>query len=322
MMRTHDHEDHLKQKIVVVRGGALGDGVVSLPAIHSLTMPSTGSARVQLGVIGSPHLQHLATPEVFVDQGSASCSWLFSDAPEGGDSPHSKLLIRADLVLAYIPRGRESALSRNLESLCSGRLLRWDPHPAKKDAHIVDHLLEPLRRAGMMISTTIPSIHVSETERALGNTMLAGRQEGQPLVLLHPGSGGSRKRWPLNSYLALAEQLCADGFSCTIICGPLEIDAASQTRLTSKVPLIRQDSLSDLIALTACADLFVGNDSGPAHVAAAVGTPTIALFGPTNPAIWRPLAPHSQVVTAPGGRLENLEVANVRKIALSILSDQ
>ena len=141
-------------------------------------------------------------------------------------------------------------------------------------------------------------------------------------MLLHPGSGGTRKRWPLESYLTLAEQLCADGLSCTVICGPLEIEAASQTRSTSEVPLIRQDSLSDLIALTAGADLFVGNDSGPAHVAAAVGTPTIALFGPTNPAIWQPLAPHSQVVIAPDGRLENLEVAGVREMALSMLSQR
>ncbi len=313
------------QRIVVVRGGALGDGVVTLPAIHCLTMRSGGSAgsiQARLGIIGSPHLQRLAMPEVFIDQGSATCSWLFADAAEDGNSPPAKLLTGADLVLAYIPQARESALSHNLESLCSGTLLRWDPHPVNEDVHIVDHLLEPLRRSGMVMSTTIPSIHVSEAERALGRTMVAGRQEGQPLVLLHPGSGGTRKRWPLESYLTLAEQLCADGLSCTVICGPLEIEAASQTRSTSEVPLIRQDSLSDLIALTAGADLFVGNDSGPAHVAAAVGTPTIALFGPTNPAIWQPLAPHSQVVIAPDGRLENLEVAGVREMALSMLSQR
>ncbi len=107
-----------------------------------------------------------------------------------------------------------------------------------------------------------------------------------------------------------------------MICGPAEIDADSQINPTSEVPLILQDNLSDLIGLTAAADLFVGNDSGPAHVAAAVGTPTLTLFGPTNPAIWRPLAPHSHVVRAPDGRMGILEIAAVRKAVLSMLSDR
>ncbi len=277
----------------------------------------------QLGVIGSPYLQRLAMPEVFVDQGSAACTWLFADDADADDrSPPGQLLTRADLVLAYTPQACDSALVRNLESLCSGDLLRWDPRPANENRHIVEHLLEPLRQAGLAVSTKIPSIQLSESERARGQTMFSERSNGQPVVLLHPGSGGADKRWPLQSYQALAKQLTADGLSCTMICGPAEIDAGSQINPTSEVPLILQDSLSDLIGLTAAADLFVGNDSGPAHVAAAVGTPTVTLFGPTIPAIWRPLAPHSHVVRAPDGRMEILEIAAVRKAVLSMLSDR
>ncbi len=89
------------ERIVVVRGGALGDSVVTLPAIHSLI---GGSPQAQLGVIGSPHLQRLAMPEVFVDQGSAACTWLFADGADvDDDSPPDQLLTRADLVLAYTP---------------------------------------------------------------------------------------------------------------------------------------------------------------------------------------------------------------------------
>ena len=305
-------------RIVVVRGGALGDGVVTLPAIHSLT---AGSPQAQLGIIGSPHLQRLAMPEVFIDQGSTACTWLFADGTEvDDDSPTGQLLARADLVLAYTPHGCDSAFSRNLQAVCSGDLLHWDPRPKKKDCHIVDHLLAPLQQAGMTTSTRIPSIQLTESDRTRGETIMAERREEQPLVLLHPGSGGADKRWPLQSFQVLAEQLTGDGLSCAMICGPAE-DTDSQIKPTSEVALIRQDCLSDLIALSAAADLFVGNDSGPGHVAAAVGTPTITLFGPTNPAIWRPLAPYSHVVNAPDGALELLEVADVRRAALSMLSD-
>jgi heptosyltransferase-3 len=304
------------ERIVVIRGGALGDGVVTLPAIHSLT---GGSPQAQLGVIGSPYLQRLAMPAVFIDQGSAACTWLFADGTEvDDDSPPGQLLARADLVLAYTPYGCDSALSRNLQAVCSGDLLHWDPRPSKKDCHIVDHLLGPLQQAGMATSTRIPSIQMTESERTRGETMMAERR-GKPMVLLHPGSGGADKRWPLQSFQVLAEQLTGDGVSCAMICGPAE-DTDSQIKPTSEVALIRQDCLSDLIALSAAADLFVGNDSGPGHVAAAVGTPTITLFGPTNPAIWRPLATHSHVVNAPDGTLEFLEVADVRRAALSVLS--
>jgi len=78
--------------------------------------------------------------------------------------------------------------------------------------------------------------------------------------------------------------------------------------------------LPDLIGLTDAADLFIGNDSGPAHVCAAVGTPTLALFGPTNPVIWGPLGSHTKTLHAPGGILKDLGVDCVHSAALSMLS--
>jgi len=304
-------------RIVVVRGGALGDGVVTLPAIRNLTQGSTA----QLCVIGSPYLRRLALPDVFLDLGSAQNTWLFG---ENGNldptAPAGRLLATADLVLAYTPPESSSALSPNIQAICSGTLLTWNPQPTLEDRHIVDHLLEPLRRADIPTATRTPIINASEPERERIRAMLPQRRSGQPLVLLHPGSGGAHKRWPLESFHALAQELATDGLSCAMVCGPVELETICEAGQSTDVPLIRQSSLPDLIGLTDAADLFIGNDSGPAHVCAAVSTPTLALFGPTNPVIWGPLGSHTKTLHAPGGILKDLGVDCVHSAALSMLS--
>ena len=309
-----------KERIAVIRGGALGDGVVTLPAIHNLTM---GSDRAHLGVIGSPHLQRLASPDLFIDQTSSECTWLFDDTENVvTDSPSGQLLATANLILAYSTHGDDSTLVRKLETLCPGTVLPWDPRPVTEDCHIGDHLLKPLEQAKRPTPNWVPSIQETEAELARGHALLSTREDERLVVILHPGSGGSEKRWPLQSFHELAKRLTENGLRCAMVCGPVEIDSSPVMRSPPDVPLIRQECLSDLIGLTAAADLFIGNDSGPAHVAAAVGTPTVALFGPTNPLIWRPLAAPSQVVCAPDGKLDALEVVDVFVAVQSIMSER
>ena len=308
-----------KERIAVIRGGALGDGVVTLPAIHSLAM---GSDRAHLAVIGSPHLQRLASPDLFIDQTSSACTWLF-DGTENvvAGSPSGRLLATANLVLAYSTHGDDSALVRKLVCLCPGTVVLWDPRSVTEDCHIVDHLLKPLERANLPTPNRVPCIQATKTELARGRAMLSTRED-ERLILLHPGSGGSEKRWPLHSFYELARQLTGIGVRCAFVCGPVEFDSSPAMLSPPDVPLVRQERLSELIGLTAAADLFVGNDSGPAHVAAAVGTPTIALFGPTNPVVWRPRAAHCQIISAPDGKLDALEVTDVFLAVKSIMSER
>lgn len=105
---------------------------------------------------------------------------------------------------------------------------------------------------------------------------IAGPAHGA--IVLHPFSGSTRKNWPLENFRALAARL--DNVAWT--CGP-EDNLPGATRF---------DNLADLARWLAGARLFIGNDSGITHLAAAVGTPTLALFGPTDPAIWCPAGDH------------------------------
>jgi heptosyltransferase II len=128
-----------------------------------------------------------------------------------------------------------------------------------------------------------------------------------PLVMLHPGGGNNPFRvdelrlWPSERYVRLANHLARGHHALVLIVG----DAADRTRaeaiagMTSAkaINLTGRITLDELGALAEMADLYVGNDTGPTHVAAAVGCPTLAIYGPTNPAISGPYATKGRVVT-------------------------
>ncbi len=109
-------------------------------------------------------------------------------------------------------------------------------------------------------------------------------------IVLHPGSGSLGKNWPLENYLALASKLESFGREIAWCVGPVELERGSSefSRIPRNARRIDIESLVDLAALLAAARQYIGNDSGVTHLAAAVGCPTIALFGPTEPAVWAP----------------------------------
>ncbi len=118
------------------------------------------------------------------------------------------------------------------------------------------------------------------------------RQQGvQKFAILNPGAGWGAKRWPEQRYGASHSELAKDGVSVLINCGPGEEDLARAVEEasagTAKGTPVRS---SQLIALTRRAPLFIGGDTGPMHLAAALGVPVVAIFGPTNPARNGPFA--------------------------------
>ena len=109
-------------------------------------------------------------------------------------------------------------------------------------------------------------------------------------VIIHPGSGSGAKNWPLEKYTALAQDLEASGRKVTWCLGPAELERepGAFSRIRHSARRIVTDSLVDLAGHLAAARSYIGNDSGIVHLAAAVGCPTLALFGPTNPTVWAP----------------------------------
>lgn len=121
------------------------------------------------------------------------------------------------------------------------------------------------------------------------------------LILFHSGAGGSAKRWPAERFGALIGLLRGAGLSPVVVAGPADGEAvgALHAAVAGERLVVAPDlALCPLAALSAIARGFVGNDSGLTHLAAVVGTPTLALFGPTDPVVWAPLGPASRVLAA------------------------
>lgn len=143
----------------------------------------------------------------------------------------------------------------------------------------------------------LPELKVPPAEVAGWRERL-GLTGTRPTVAFAPGAVGPSKRWPAFAYAEAARRLTAQGIAVWVLGGPDEKPLATQI-IADAGPLARDLTGSDLrsaILALAAADVAVSNDSGLLHVAAAIGTPTIGIFGPTSPWHWAPLNPIAAAV--------------------------
>lgn len=125
-------------------------------------------------------------------------------------------------------------------------------------------------------------------------------------VIIHPGSGGKRKNWPMDCFEAVAQALEAGGCSVSWCVGPAEEGLAYPPGINA----VRCSALTELAATLAGCACYLGNDSGVTHLAAAAGCAVVAVFGPTDPSVWAPQGENVRVVQdAPWPRVEDVAEA-------------
>jgi hypothetical protein len=112
-------------------------------------------------------------------------------------------------------------------------------------------------------------------------------------IIIHAGSGSLKKNWPLEYFLELADNSRSRGMRIGWTAGPAELEHELPLPAAERLP---EMPLVELGHVLAGARLYVGNDSGITHLAAAVGCPTVAIFGPTNPTVWAPRGTRVKVV--------------------------
>ncbi|MFH1569004.1 MAG: glycosyltransferase family 9 protein [Gemmatimonadota bacterium] len=304
--------------LAVLRGGAVGDFILTLPAIEALRRHQPARP---LWLVARPSLAILARPDRVIDLDGPALLPLFAPhPPEPGHAP--SLLSGARLTLAYLA-GADDSLRRRLEALTGGEAWLADPRPRTSDrSHIIDHLLAPLTERGIAVEDRVPHLVPAADAVAWAEGQPAVGGGPGPLVCLHPGSGGTHKCWPLPCFAELAADLTRAGCRPVVLFGPAEEERWGDRALAlpTGVPRMSPPGLPEVAAVLARAALHVGNDSGPGHVAAAVGTPVLSLFGPTDPAIWAPRGPGCRVLVAPGGDLPSLGLDCVRQAALEMLA--
>ncbi len=163
--------------------------------------------------------------------------------------------------------------------------------------HSAEQQLALLGFAGIPVEDRPPSrlpiatAAIESIERRLADSEF--RIPNSAFALLHPSTAFFTKQWPPENFAGLAEHLSEKGIAVVAVTSKNESDVLKDLIEAAAVPIVGLDDLSlpEIIALASRAKLFVGNDSGIAHIAAAVGTPTVVIFGSSNRDHWRPWGP-------------------------------
>jgi len=273
-------------RIAVLRPGALGDAVLTLPVLASLS--AAGAAVTVAG--------H-ALFALAVECGLAAARIAFDDArllglfAEGGSCG---LFTGFDLAIAY--GSADSSVAASLRRSGVRRVVQWPSHPPS-GTHVVAHLLGALEAAGLGTACRAPSLPPRPAWLDAARAWLGSQGLGGRFAAIHPGSGGRAKRWPVERFAALAQGLAVP---TVWLLGPAEEGDAEAHDVGRRLGVVAQGlPLATLAGLLASCSAYVGNDSGVTHLAAAVGAPTVALFGPTEPAVWAPLGAHVKALGGP-----------------------
>jgi heptosyltransferase-2 len=150
------------------------------------------------------------------------------------------------------------------------------------------------------------ALGISEARKAQAREFLSskGVRMNRPLVALCPGSTNSRaKRWPTERYATLADRFIIEADANVLLIGsPDEIDVSREVALRmhhQPIFLTGQTNLAQVVAILSLADVLITNDTGPAHIAAALNRPTLVIFGPTDPRTTRPFSPVAEIIRRP-----------------------
>lgn len=183
-------------------------------------------------------------------------------------------------------------LGFNRENRWRGKLYTHVLPSAYGSMHMVDYHAQALSALGISDPVGNPELYLRPDDHDQGDHLMASLQIGHaPLVLLHPLARYVNKAWPLERFAALADWLADQGAVVVLIGHQQEVLIGQQIiNLTRSMPrnVMGQTRLLQLAAVMKRSALFIGNDGGPMHMAAAVGCPVLGLFGPSDPHVWGP----------------------------------
>ncbi|MEK6603257.1 MAG: lipopolysaccharide heptosyltransferase II, partial [Nitrospirota bacterium] len=178
--------------------------------------------------------------------------------------------------------------------------------PKVRRKHQVEYYLELLRPLGIPVEPAAPTLRTTPGEDAAASELLQafGVKPDQVVIGLNPGSVyGSAKRWLPERFAQVADRLAAEHGACVLIFGGKgeeELGTAIAGMMTAPTIVYSgRTTVRQLMALIKRCRLFITNDTGPMHVAAAFGVPLVAIFGPTNPVTTSPYGPGHELVRHP-----------------------
>ena len=286
------------ETILVIRSGALGDVLLTVPLLQTLK-GSFPRARTTLWSRGDPgrFLKEAGVVDEFGDIESSQRTPLFqptsladtSQAFPGGE------VEKHDLIVCYMNAPR-SVFVENVRCLAEKEFIGWPAKPPEDfSGPAWEFFLSALAELDGIVRPAEFRLSVPDRFKQRARDLYSAEFGGSGIVI-HPGSGGEAKRWPLERFLQLGERLNALSSSPVLfIVGPDDLMVANE--ITSATT-IENPSLSHLAGILSCCRLFVGNDSGVSHLAGLLGVPSVVVFGPTDERVWRPCGPYVRTVSS------------------------
>ena len=286
------------KRVLIIRSGAIGDLILTLPVLSALKRRYDG---LSIDMMGDPGRLTLLKQCGYVDNvlpiDSRDLVPLFVRGATLSVSPTQRNLQSYDTIISYLPDA-DGVYTSNLRRISGGSVLTGQAYPvtdhpehtghADRRMHMTHVLMEAIAPLDVDPVAEVPTLQTpAYAAMKHGHSPVTDR----PLIAVHPGSGGPGKCWPAERFVALIEALAGSGYEPVVTFGPA--DDLVRNRIVPRIKshnvrIAENLSLVDLAVLLSRCQGMVGNDSGITHLAAATGTPVVALFGPTDPAVWGP----------------------------------
>jgi hypothetical protein len=303
----------------------LGDFIISLTAVDFVRRkygcePVTVVARGSLGELTVA----LGVAHRGIDLETAALHPLFTQGGHAALTADRRTWLGQFGLILHFFGPQQSVVTQSLAQACRVRVHGIDPTPPDDwTGHTSEfHIYQIEHRP--TDAQPPPNVELDQGLFERTRTTIGGKFE-RPLAVIHPGSGGLAKCWTMNKFMDLAARLSDDGMKSIFVLGPVERETWPADRvnvLSSKFRVAPELSLPELAAALCLANVFIGNDSGPAHLAALLGTPTVALFGPTSPALWRPLGKNVDVISPPNeSSIDDISVDRVAEAVRVAIAD-
>ncbi|MCX8090305.1 MAG: glycosyltransferase family 9 protein [Verrucomicrobiae bacterium] len=298
-------------RILVIRGGAIGDFVLTLPALAALRRHF---AHARLDVLGYPHIAQLAVAGGLADRVEPI------EAPglAGFFAPNADLSQRwadyfaeFDLIVSYL-FDPDKIFQRNVARCTAARFIAGPHRPDEhQSVHATQVFLRPMQQLGIGAADAVPRLHLQPASAPAPNRLA-----------LHPGSGSEKKNWPEARWAELVSRLAGETTMEFLLVGG-EAERDRLDRLAARLPAQRLQvaqsrPLAELARMLQGGAGFVGHDSGISHLAAALGLPCVVLWAETPEQVWRPLGERVRIVRDPEG-IQRLDVERVWKELCGLL---
>ena len=324
--------------VLLVQSGALGDSILSLNVADQLAGRFPDLSVEMLG-----HLDYIrlfpgrSSISAVSDIDTAPLHLLFADPATELPSAFADYLHRFSAVISWFGQP-DTLFARNLCYAVPGLVFFIDRGPPPGYPHHVVHywltqLFDTLPAAS---SSNAPGLRAGGLSLSPQDTATADTQLSRLLpwpihstdyFVFHPGAGSLGKCWPIDSFVQLAQRFhsCTD-YRVVYLLGPAErerFSAKTLETLRNSAPVLSDLDITSAAALICRSRGFLGHDSGPTHLAAALGVPTVAIFGPTNPTHWQPLGPSVRLICPPPDRPQpSLDGVTINRVYQTLIADE